>query len=316
MKKHLLILSFILAANLTFGQWTVYPAAGTPKTGLSFDGETQGASGTAGYWGSFVPAHTDAACTSAGAAGGISFIPGAASSGEIGFGIGAVTNGYQDFGGGCVAVPANVGFTSSTVAGGFTGANGIDINLTATANQRIKFMYKSDQAFTVNFQMADQYGNEQLSATPINFLGDNAWHSVDLDFSSTVIDANNLAAMRVFSFQYDNATPLTANIYFSDLSIGSGVVAGTKDKSSIISDSKLFPNPATNTARVELNLKSTSEVKVTLTNMLGKEVAVIADETTASLDKSFSVAGLVQGVYTVNYYIDGQPSKSELLMVK
>lgn len=83
-----------------------------------------------------------------------------------------------------------------------------------------------------------------------------------------------------------------------------------------ISASKLFPNPASSEATVELNLHNAAEVKVTLTDMMGREVKVIADKKASSLVETFSVAGLTSGLYTVNYFIDGAPAKAELLMVK
>lgn len=83
-----------------------------------------------------------------------------------------------------------------------------------------------------------------------------------------------------------------------------------------ISSSKLYPNPATDMARVELELKNSSSLKVTLSDLMGKEVMVIAEGTTTSLSKEFSVASLNKGLYTVNYFINGAAAKSELLMVK
>ncbi len=69
-------------------------------------------------------------------------------------------------------------------------------------------------------------------------------------------------------------------------------------------------------ANVELNLKSSSEVKVILSDLLGKEVMTIATGTMSSLSESFSVANLHKGIYTVNYFVNGSAAKAELLMVK
>jgi hypothetical protein len=83
-----------------------------------------------------------------------------------------------------------------------------------------------------------------------------------------------------------------------------------------ISSTKLYPNPVSDMANVELNLLSTSDVKVTLTDVMGKEVMTIANGTMASLSESFSVSNLHKGIYTVNYFINGSAAKAELLMVK
>jgi hypothetical protein len=83
-----------------------------------------------------------------------------------------------------------------------------------------------------------------------------------------------------------------------------------------ISSSKLYPNPTSDMANVELNLKSSSEVKVILSDLMGKEVMTIATGTMSSLNESFSVANLNKGIYTVSYFINGSAAKAELLMVK
>lgn len=90
----------------------------------------------------------------------------------------------------------------------------------------------------------------------------------------------------------------------------------TNDASSLIASSKLYPNPTNDNAKVELNLNSTSDVKITLSDVMGKEVMTIAQGTYASLNETFSVADLNKGIYTVNYTVNGAPAKSELLMVK
>jgi len=65
-----------------------------------------------------------------------------------------------------------------------------------------------------------------------------------------------------------------------------------------------------------LNLKINSNVKVTLTDVMGREVAVIAEENTSTLNAEYNTSNLTKGLYTVNYFINGAPAKSELLMVK
>lgn len=100
-----------------------------------------------------------------------------------------------------------------------------------------------------------------------------------------------------------------------NLAIG-GVTSGVNDAASQIASSKLFPNPVSDMANVSLNLKSAQNVKVTLSDAMGKEVMNITEGTFTELNKSFDVSNLSKGVYTVNYFINGAAAKSELLMVK
>ena len=95
-----------------------------------------------------------------------------------------------------------------------------------------------------------------------------------------------------------------------------GFLTSTQSANANIASSKLYPNPTSDNARVELELKSSSNVKVTLSDVMGKEVMVISEGTSSSLTKEFSVANLNKGIYTVNYFINGAAAKSELLMVK
>jgi hypothetical protein len=106
-------------------------------------------------------------------------------------------------------------------------------------------------------------------------------------------------------------------VTFDDFKIGGGPdVLSTTAAKAAISSSKLYPNPATESASIEVSLKESSDVKVTLSDLMGREVAVIANERSLDVNKSFSTANLAKGMYTVNYFINGAPAKAELLMVK
>ena len=94
-----------------------------------------------------------------------------------------------------------------------------------------------------------------------------------------------------------------------------GAVLGTNIATSV-ANAQLFPNPATDAATLKLELNSVSDVKVTLTDMMGREIAVIRKDNVSSLEESFDVSAFAKGLYTVNYFINGAPAKSELLMVK
>jgi hypothetical protein len=85
---------------------------------------------------------------------------------------------------------------------------------------------------------------------------------------------------------------------------------------SFIADSKVYPNPTSDMANLELSLKSESAVKVILSDLMGKEVMTIAEGNYSTLNQSFSVAVLSRGIYTITYFVNGASSKSELLMVK
>jgi hypothetical protein len=105
----------------------------------------------------------------------------------------------------------------------------------------------------------------------------------------------------------------TGTVQFDNLVIGT--VTSTNEASSIAS-SKLFPNPATSEATLNLELKSNSNVKVVVSDVLGKEMMTVVDGNFSSVSKTFSTEALNAGVYNVTYYVNGSAAKTELLMKK
>jgi hypothetical protein len=101
-----------------------------------------------------------------------------------------------------------------------------------------------------------------------------------------------------------------------DVSIGSCTVGSVNLAAANIASSKLYPNPVSDLANIELNLKSASDVKVTVSDMMGKEVAVVANGNYTTLNETINVANFSKGIYTVNYFVNGAPAKSEMMVVK
>jgi hypothetical protein len=82
-----------------------------------------------------------------------------------------------------------------------------------------------------------------------------------------------------------------------------------------LKDTKLYPNPSVDEATVDFSLATVSTVKVTLTNLIGKQVDAL-EATTADFKGTFNTSNLTKGIYTVNYFINNELSKAELLLVK
>ncbi len=83
-----------------------------------------------------------------------------------------------------------------------------------------------------------------------------------------------------------------------------------------IASSGLYPNPGFDEVTLSLSLKTTSEVRITLSDMMGKQVMTLAEGSVTELHKTFAVSNLQTGLYTVNYIINGSTAKAELLMVR
>ena len=135
----------------------------------------------------------------------------------------------------------------------------------------------------------------------------------------------NYPAVRQISFIYYNTTTTTGyDLYILGFSIGTAtaiaappVTAISNSASVLVASTKLYPNPVSDQANIQLDLVTPSDVKVSLSDMMGREVMTIAQGSSmSSVTQSFSLANLQKGIYTVNYFVNGAAAKSELLMVK
>lgn len=124
---------------------------------------------------------------------------------------------------------------------------------------------------------------------------------------------NGDANLPVSDRKYPNISSYNGQLVISNFSVGNVTLA--TNSASVVS-SKLYPNPTSDVANLELNLKNASAVKVVVSDMMGKVVAEVANTNTASVKESINVANLTKGVYTVNYYVNGAPAKAEMLVVK
>ncbi|HEY8401559.1 MAG TPA: T9SS type A sorting domain-containing protein, partial [Cytophagaceae bacterium] len=291
-------------------------------TSLTFTGNTVPAGNTQGQFYTFQPnnnggaMYADNACSTP-----ITQGEGADQLGGFDGTIHSTTNGITYYGGKirtvyygtpCAANSPSFGFHTGTSAGLGDGA---DIDLSAAANQKLKFTYVSDQAISVQLQLFDGAYNPKLNPVTINLIGDNSAHTEEIDFSGYIADDADLTNVRQVSFIYTSETLSPGfGISLTNIQLGSAVISGKA--SSFVSSSVLFPNPATETANIELSLVKVSDVKVTLTDLMGREVQVISETRGTEVKESFNVANLQKGLYTVNYFVDGAPAKAELLMVK
>jgi hypothetical protein len=186
---------------------------------------------------------------------------------------------------------------------------------------------KSDQSFrlTVNLRETDNAGGDVTDGYPkyIDIIGDGEYHTYKVYYNKTdfvtwdarIVDRAQIRELQIF-FAKNEETAISGTITFDAFLIQVEQVASLSASSAEIASSKLYPNPTSESASLELSLKEASDVKVTLSDFMGREVAVIANERSLDVNKSFSTANLAKGMYTVNYFINGAPAKAELLMVK
>jgi len=79
----------------------------------------------------------------------------------------------------------------------------------------------------------------------------------------------------------------------------------------------LYPNPSSSETTLRFNLQTTSAVKISLLDVLGKEVKIIANQTLAAGEQNFSVnsdEALSKGIYFVNLNVNGAIMSQKLVI--
>lgn len=77
-----------------------------------------------------------------------------------------------------------------------------------------------------------------------------------------------------------------------------------------------FPNPASDYLTISLQMQVEGDIKITLNNILGKEIRVISEGTNLQIQETISLAGIEKGIYTVNYFTNQKLLKSKLLIIQ
>lgn len=82
---------------------------------------------------------------------------------------------------------------------------------------------------------------------------------------------------------------------------------------SVVSSFNVFPNPANNNASISFDLKESSNILIDVTDIAGKQVAIIAEEKQSGVvTKQFSTAALPNGNYFVRLQVNGKSATQKL----
>jgi hypothetical protein len=126
------------------------------------------------------------------------------------------------------------------------------------------------------------------------------WKYVRVNLNNSYIQPNVRFRFQVFSAVRGN------NFYIDDINLGSAIVSGVEDINGVV-DIKLFPNPSTGNAYLNMFLEQNREVTVKLFDVTGKEVLQVFDGMLNSGANQIMVpsAGLASGIYVVNIISNG-----------
>jgi len=324
MKKQLLTLAFAAISSLSFGQFTI------GGTSIKFTGHTMPDSNTLGSFYTYQAyagtMYSNSGCTTTittPTLGGFdpkqydaTTVDPARPDGIIFYG-GKIANVYFDESWAtCVPHEPSFGFGSYKPKGGIT--TGSDVDLSSASNQKLSFSYTSTVNLTLKLQLLDVDYNPKLTdgAVTISFVGDGASHSLSVDFSSAIAGGADLTNVRQVSFVYGSSTPSSDfQISLANIKLGSAVTA-VNPASYMVTNAVVYPNPASSSATLSMELKSNANVKVVISDLMGREMKVVSEGNFASTTETFSVADLAKGLYKVTYLVDGVPAQTQSLMVK
>jgi len=226
----------------------------------------------------------------------------------------ARADGVIFYGGGIANVYSGTPCVSNMPSFGFN-INLVDLSL--PANQKISFKYQSDVNLSLAFQIKDAYYNNMLSSLPFTLIGDGLVHTISLDFSSYVITGAVLTAIKQVALTYTSTT-LSPNFAVSvaNITLGSSVTTAVTDSQGSLTGANVFPNPTNGLTTVTADFAYTSDVKVSLLDMYGRELNVIAEGNYSSINTNFDVSNLSNGIYTVYYQVNGKVAKVQKLIIQ
>ena len=138
--------------------------------------------------------------------------------------------------------------------------------------------------------------------TTSNFIpGTSDWQTISI----TNIASSYLVPNFKFKIVYTNGGG--NNLYLDDINLD--VALGVKEQyNKNISQLSVFPNPTSESAFVVFSLAENSETRVTLLDMLGREVALVANGILSTGEHQFQVNrnGLAGGVYLIKAEANGE----------
>ncbi len=122
--------------------------------------------------------------------------------------------------------------------------------------------------------------------------------------------ANRRVMFSSMSFSTSDTTEMRDSI----LALLKGTI-GIADLPSAVNSFSVFPNPANDNISINLDLKETSNLIIDVTDISGKQVAIIMNEKQNGLvAKQFSTAELPNGNYLVRLQVNGKTATQKLVI--
>ena len=205
---------------------------------------------------------------------------------------------YRFTSNGADSVKIELQFNTAASGGATTYQYGYDVNYNSTETPAALSGWIYDSIPLINFRLIV---SNSLTSTPL--LSDSIPYLGKLGVSINSIKNG----VRTTEVNMDDITFVEGGV--------TSIFAAAPTSTNVASSS-LYPNPATGVAYVKLSLKSSSVVKVSVSDVMGKVMYTSPEVTTNDYNNTISLAGYNKGLYTVSYIVDGGVAKSQLLVVE
>jgi len=182
-----------------------------------------------------------------------------------------------------------------------------------------KFRFAVRETSPGNFEVSNWYD--------VNWIG---WKLVTWDLS--LGQTGNWIGNNVFepplsfdSFQmtYVSGNQSTGTIYFDDLRTASFSPTDVEEETGIIAPTEFslkqnYPNPFNPSTQIKFSVPQTSDVKVLITDLLGREVATLVNDNLAAGNYSvdFNASNLSSGIYFYTLITDNFKQSKKMILMK
>jgi hypothetical protein len=182
-----------------------------------------------------------------------------------------------------------------------------------------KFRFAVRETSPGNFEVSNWYD--------VNWIG---WKLITWDLS--LGQTGNWVGNNVFepplnfdSFQmtYVSGNQNTGTIYFDDVRTASFSPTDVEEETGTIAPTEFslkqnFPNPFNPSTQIKFSVPQTSDVKVLITDLLGREVATLVNDNLAAGNYSvdFNASNLSSGIYFYTLITDNFKQSKKMILMK
>jgi len=146
----------------------------------------------------------------------------------------------------------------------------------------------------------------------------NTWTAQDVPLSYNPTNPPDSAKIYIWAYKSDSISKPQGNskLYIDNLRFG--YTADVKSQTDLNNSFSVYPNPFNGITTINYQIKNSEKVEIKIMNVLGKEIAVLVNETTpkGSYNVTFDGSGLTKGIYFCRIKAGNDMETKKLVLVK